>query len=210
MASRRAALSTARTFCCLGSAAVERPTLRVVELTKLLPSVACRYVNNTDFYQPSNPSVPASDQFDCCAKCTADAGCNAFAFVLSDKTCWYVSASWRIRSRARVAPPVEQCATLPLCPHAHLCVASTLSVVVETAGSSPTTLARGPLTASFPGVARRRPQRLVDGQPSPTMARRTQLQRCRLPQVLISSSWSLRRTHLRVLTVARSSCHRGR
>jgi beta-glucosidase len=41
----------------------------------------CTFYNNTDFYQPSNPCVNAASAQDCCAKCSADFSCNAFAYV---------------------------------------------------------------------------------------------------------------------------------
>lgn len=47
----------------------------------------CTFVNNTDFFQPGNPSVQSTGPADCCAQCTARPDCNAFTFQ-PPSTCW--------------------------------------------------------------------------------------------------------------------------
>lgn len=59
----------------------------------------CTFLKGTDFFQPGNPSVSASSAQDCCAKCTANSGCNAFAYEASG-TCWL-----KPNTNGRVANP---------------------------------------------------------------------------------------------------------
>ncbi len=59
----------------------------------------CTLLKGVDFYQPGNPSVPATSAQDCCAQCTANSGCNAFAYEASG-TCWL-----KPNTNGRVANP---------------------------------------------------------------------------------------------------------
>ena len=51
-------------------------------------SVQCQFDQDYDYYQPGNPSVPATSKEECCRQCTARATCNFFTFVPSQNTCW--------------------------------------------------------------------------------------------------------------------------
>ncbi|KAA0154145.1 hypothetical protein FNF29_02765 [Cafeteria roenbergensis] len=70
----------------------------------------CTLLKGVDFYQPGNPSVSATSAQDCCAQCTANSGCNAFAYEASG-TCWL-----KPNTNGRVANPSVIggiCAPLP-------------------------------------------------------------------------------------------------
>jgi len=59
----------------------------------------CTFYPHTDFYQPGNPCQYANSLQGCCAICSANYGCNAFAYV-DGSTCDFTKGSSRPKTQA--------------------------------------------------------------------------------------------------------------
>jgi len=52
-------------------------------------TLTCDQEANTDYYQPGNPSAPATSADDCCNQCKTRGDCNAWTFQSNPNTCWF-------------------------------------------------------------------------------------------------------------------------